>query len=44
LFMEDLGSQHGIRVNGQRAAQTHLQDGDYLQIASLAFRVRCRYS
>jgi serine/threonine protein kinase len=41
LFVEDLDSQHGIRVNGRRAAQARVQDGDHLQIASLAFRVRC---
>jgi serine/threonine protein kinase len=44
LFVDDLDSQHGIRVNGRRATQAPLQDGDHLQIASLAFRVRFRYA
>ncbi|HLW64003.1 MAG TPA: FHA domain-containing serine/threonine-protein kinase [Gemmataceae bacterium] len=43
LFVEDLGSQHGIRVNGQRVSHAHLRDGDHFQLASNVFRVRCRY-
>jgi eukaryotic-like serine/threonine-protein kinase len=41
LFVEDLGSQHGIRVNSQRTTQSLLRDGDQLQIASSTFRVGC---
>jgi serine/threonine protein kinase len=43
LFIEDVGSRGGIRLNGKSTAQTHLHDGDQLQIASAVFRVGCLY-
>lgn len=40
LWVRDLGSTNGTFVNGVRVqAQTQLQNGDLLQVASMAFRV-----
>jgi len=40
LFVEDLGSQHGIRINGQTTNNGPLQDGDHLELGPVEFIVR----
>src|SRR5690606_6954641 len=39
LFLRDLGSTNGTRVNGQRVTRGALLPGDDLSIASVKFRV-----
>ena len=40
LLVVDLGSRGGTRVNGSPVTRSALHDGDWLQIAGLAFQVR----
>jgi len=39
LELRDCGSRSGTLLNGEPASQTHLHDGDVLQIGSFSFRV-----
>lgn len=39
LFVADLGSKNGLRVNGVRAREQRLQDGDLVQIGPVKLRV-----
>jgi serine/threonine protein kinase len=42
VFIEDLGSSQGTRVNGVRVTRAELQDGDRLELAGQAFQVLMR--
>ena len=44
IFVEDLGSQHGTRVNGKPVRRAILHDGDCLEVAKERFQVRLRSS
>jgi serine/threonine protein kinase len=40
VYVEDLGSMLGTRVNGEKVRQQRLNDGDRLQLSSVVFQVR----
>jgi serine/threonine protein kinase len=40
VFLEDLDSANGTRINGEAVARTQLQDGDVLEIAGHLFTIR----
>jgi serine/threonine protein kinase len=44
LYVEDMGSQHGIRINGELKPSGNLREGDQLQIGPVAFIVHIRAS
>lgn len=39
LFIRDLGSRHGVRVNGRVVAEERLQPGDEVAIGHLIYRL-----
>ena len=39
FYVQDLGSTNGTRVNGERAPQTELRDGDEIQLGKLQLRI-----
>ena len=41
IFVRDLGSTNGVRVNGRRVRQRRLRAGDELRISHLAWRLEC---
>jgi serine/threonine protein kinase len=41
-IVEDLDSVNGVQVNGEAVGQCELQDGDLLEIADHAFRIRLK--
>ena len=40
VVVEDLKSQNGVKVNGQRVARARLHDGDRVEVAGHGFQVR----
>jgi hypothetical protein len=39
LTIRDLGSRHGVRVNGRLVSETQLRPGDEVAIAQLIYRI-----
>jgi pSer/pThr/pTyr-binding forkhead associated (FHA) protein len=39
FYVQDLGSTNGTRVNGERAPQAELHDGDEIQLGKLQLRI-----
>lgn len=39
LLLRDLGSRHGVRVNGMRVGEAQLHDGDEIAIGPLIYRL-----
>ena len=39
LVIRDLGSTHGVRINGERVAEGKLRPGDELQIGNFKYQV-----
>jgi len=39
FYVQDLGSTNGTRVNGDRAPQVELHDGDEIQLGKLELRI-----